>query len=116
MMMKSLFIFCLFLIPICSFAFGEKTGMSQTQFLDFMAKGLLQNKNHCPDVDELAQDQKKDLLGFGRQIMKDEAGFRKDLQDKLTQVNKRAVLKKLDDCPDEIAARGLQHCYIVKDG
>jgi hypothetical protein len=117
-MVKSFSIFAgLLLVPMLTFAFGEeKPVMTQDQFLSFFAKGLIENKDHCPARSSLSFEQKQELLKFGQQIMKDGSGFSNELQSRLKALKPDATIKKIDDCPEEIAARGPQRCYTLKFG
>lgn len=117
MIAKTAMLICLLLVPLISLAFGDdKPVMTQVEFLDFFAKGLLHNTNHCPNTSELSQEQSKSLIKFGQQIMQDDDGFKTELQTRLQAVKSGIVLKKMKECPEKIAVRGPQRCYSVMNG
>lgn len=103
------------IIPILTHAFGEdKSEMTQDKFLSYLANGFLDNTDHCPDSDDLTYEQQTKLQKFGELIMTDDNGFMKELQAKLRLKNSKITVKKIDECPTEIAARGPQRCYTIK--
>lgn len=101
------------LTSVTALSFGEKNEMTQSQFVSFMAKGLLEKQDNCPDTDELTNDQSKKLTEYGQKIMENSSGFQNELLAKLKEKNPNASLKKLENCPLEIAVRGPQVCFSV---